>query len=82
MYGTFLFFTQFLLPLTVIAGSYGIIAWRLNTGKISYNQTSLGSTSSLPRRERSANKRKRTNRMFAAMIITFAVTSAPQVKVF
>lgn len=78
VYGTFLFFVQYIVPLVIIACSYGIIAFHFNAGSAFYKRISTESQASMSQqRQQSLDRRHRTNRMLLAMVITFAVASAP-----
>lgn len=74
IYGTFLIFVQFIVPLIVITNAYCTIALYNHRSTAFYKRVSL--QSSMERRK-SLYLRKRTNRMLAAMIISFAAASAP-----
>jgi hypothetical protein len=76
LFGSFLFFMQYIVPLIVIAVSYGVIAHHFNARSVLYKRVS-SDLSSTPRLQRSFSRRKRTNRMLAAMIVTFAIALAP-----
>lgn len=76
LFGTFLFIMQYIVPLIVIAASYGIIAYHFNAGSLFYKRVSAESARSA-QHQRSFDRRKRTNRMLASMVAMFAITSAP-----
>jgi hypothetical protein len=77
MYGTFLFFMQCIVPLIVIAWAYGAIGRHFNAGS-EFHKRITSEWLITSQRQRSFDRCKRTNGIFAAMIITFAVASAPQ----
>lgn len=78
IYGTFLFFVQYIVPLMIIACAYGSIACQFNAGSTFYKRISGESRASVSQqRQQSLDRRSRTNRTLVAMIATFAVASAP-----
>src|SRR5271157_3599585 len=75
IYGTFIIFAQFIVPLIVISVAYCTIAIYNCRSTAFYKKTSLQFFTDKNRK--TLYLRKRANRMLAAMIISFAVASAP-----
>ena len=77
IYGTLLFFMQYVAPCVVIATSYGIIARHFNSSSSFRRQRNSSESRVSIQWRRISYRRQRTNRLLSAMVITFAVATAP-----